>query len=169
MPGDSSTDNGVVMLDALNYWRKTGLGGHKIKAFMAVDWNNLTEVFQAIQLFGNVFLGVALPLSVQTADSWTVSDGGIYAPAGVVGGWGGHACPLMAASPQTMTCITWGERLKMSHNFLSDYAEECWVCLSTDWFSAAGNAPSQLNLAQLEADLALLESKKNLWAGKVRR
>ena len=26
-------DNGAVILDVLNYWRKTGIGGHPISAY----------------------------------------------------------------------------------------------------------------------------------------
>ena len=62
----------------------------------------------------------------------------------------------MAGSPLTFTCVTWGERLKMSHNFLLDYAEEAYVVLSPDWLNAMGEAPSNFNLGQLQADLAAL-------------
>jgi len=76
-PDDPSTDQGCSMLDMLKYWRKAGIGGHKILAFVSVDQKNLTEVAQAIMLFGNVYAGVQLPLSAQGADKWTVADGGI--------------------------------------------------------------------------------------------
>ena len=158
IPGDPTTDNGVVMLSALQWWKNTGFAGHKILAYMSVDWTNLTEVFQAIQLFGNVFYGLALPISAQSGEGWTVGLGG---PENggfntAVGGWGGHCVPVVAASPETLTCITWGQRLKMSHNFFADYAEEAYVVLSPDWFSKLGTSPTGLDLNQLTADLAVL-------------
>src|SRR5581483_817640 len=42
-PNDPSTDNGTVVQDALNYWRKTGIAGHKILAFAQVNHRNRTE------------------------------------------------------------------------------------------------------------------------------
>lgn len=157
-PGNPSTDNGVVMLDALNWWRQTGFAGHKILAYMSVDWNNLTEVFQAIQLFGNVFLGVALPVTTQGKDDWTITGQGPNGndPNAAVGSWGGHCIPIMAASPQTLSVVSWGQRLKMSHNFLSDYAEEAYVVLSPDWFSKLGESPGNFDLNALTEDLAQL-------------
>lgn len=156
IPGNPATDNGMDMLSYLKYWRSTGVGGHKIGAFLAINWLNLEEVRLAIQLLGNVYLGVLLPTWVQGLNAWTVPQGGVFGPSGQPGGWGGHCVPLVASSPETHTCITWGATLKMSHNFLQDYGEEAYAVLSQDWFDASGNAPSGLDMAQLKVDLAAL-------------
>lgn len=157
VPGDPTTDNGVVMLDALRYWKNTGFAGHRIQAYMTVNYKNLTEVFQAIQIFGNVFVGLNLPLTAQGENAWTVANGGpINNPDAAPGSWGGHCVPVMAGSPETLTCVTWGEKLKMSHNFFKDYAEEAFVILSPDWLSKLGESPSNFNLNQLVSDLAVL-------------
>ena len=37
VPGDPSTDQGGVELDVLNYYRKTGVGGHFLSAYMALQ------------------------------------------------------------------------------------------------------------------------------------
>ena len=159
VPGDPSTDQGADMLTALNYWRNTGIQvagqNHKIAGYVEVDPTNLLEVRQAIWLFGNLFTGVALPVSAQGQDDWTVPDGGIYGPAGAPGSWGGHCIPSMAESPETLTCITWAERLKMSHNFFADYCDEAYAVLSPDWFGGA-TSPSNFNIHQLREDLAAL-------------
>jgi hypothetical protein len=155
VPGDPSTDNGCVMLDALNDWRKNGVGGHKIVGYVQVDPANITQVFQAIQIFGNLFTGVQLPLSAQGESAWTVIDGGPVND-GSPGSWGGHCIPIDAASPFSRTCITWGDRLKMSPNFFFDYVDECYAVLSQEWISAGGFSPSHFDLAQLQADLAAL-------------
>ena len=155
-PNDPSSDNGCVMLDALNYWRKTGIGGHKIKAFMSIDPEDLVEVATAIWLFGNIFIGLQLPLSAQEQGAWTVADGGIYGEQGRPGSWGGHAVMCPAMSPLTITCITWGGVLKMSHNFFRDYCDEAYVMLSQDWFEKTGKSVSGFDMATLTADLALL-------------
>jgi hypothetical protein len=155
-PNDPGTDNGANMLDVLNYWRKTGIDGHKILAYVSVDPKNLTEVKQAVELFGNVYLGIQLPVSAQNERAWTVPSGGIYSAQGQPGSWGGHAIPVMAYSSKTLTCITWGARLKMSWNFFEDYTDELYAVLSQDWVAKSGVAPSKLNLAQLQTDLAAL-------------
>ena len=36
-PGDPSTDRGAYALDVLNYWRQSGIAGHRIAAYAAVD------------------------------------------------------------------------------------------------------------------------------------
>ena len=155
-PDDPSTDQGCVMLDAMKYWRKTGIGDHKIDAFVSVDWTNLGEVKSAIWLFGNLMVGIELPLSAQGADKWTVPDGGIYSPDGKPGSWGGHGTVVVAMSPITFTCITWGQTLKLSHNFWLDYVSEAYASISTDWIEKSGVSPGNLDLAALKADLAEL-------------
>jgi len=157
-PGNPNTDNGADMLTALNYWRQTGVAGHKILAFASVDWTNRDEMRAAIQIFGNVYLGVQLPLSAQGKPLWTVADGGIYTSGGEPGSWGGHCIPVMAESPETDSVITWGGITKMSHNFLTDYADEAFAVLSPEWLAANGQSPSGLDLDQLNQDLAQLPS-----------
>jgi hypothetical protein len=155
-PSDPSTDNGAAMLDVLNYWRQTGIGGHKIFAYVQLNPLNPLEVRQAVQLFGNVYMGVQLPLSAQGENAWTVPPGGTGPDDGVPGGWGGHAVPIVAVSPQSLTCVTWGSTLKMSHNFFTTYCDELYAIVSVDWIEKNGLSPSQFNLAQLEKDLAVV-------------
>lgn len=155
VPGDPSTDNGCDMLTALKYWRKTGIGGHKILAFVQVDPTKPLEWMSAIELFGNLYIGLALPLSAQNQEAWTVPDGGPEGD-GSPGSWGGHCVPIMAYSPQSLTCVTWGQTLKMSHNFFAGYCDEAYAVLSQDWLDAQQVAPSSFNLAQLQEDLAAL-------------
>lgn len=93
VPGDPSTDQGVDMLSALNYWRKTGITvgktNHKIAAYVQIDPKNRKQVQTAIMLFGNVFTGLQLPISAQPQTGWTVPDGGPFKD-GSPGSWGGH-------------------------------------------------------------------------------
>ncbi len=158
VPGDPTTDNGCVILDALNYWRKTGIAGRKIYAFLQLDpkqisKGDLTQVSQSVQIFGNCYFGVGLPISAQSQNAWTVPEGGIYTEEGQPWGWGGHAIPVVAVSPKTLTCVTWGETLKMSHNFARDYCDEAYAVLSMDWVEANGSSPSGFDFAHLQSDL----------------
>jgi hypothetical protein len=163
VPGNPSTDNGIDMLSFMNYWRKTGLmvGGqkHQILAYVSVNPKDPVEVAQAIYLFGNLFTGVALPLTAQDQEVWSVP--GQLAGNAQPGSWGGHCIPIMqydigAKYPEGLTCITWGERLVMTWDFLSTYCDEAYAVLSSEWFRTNGLAPNQFNLAQLQADLKAL-------------
>jgi len=156
-PGDPNTDNGADMLTALKYWRKIGVGNHKIEAFVALDTKKPAEIMMATWLFGNAYVGLQLPNTAQTQNRWTVADGGTHTPDGAIGSWGGHCVPVMAASPKTLTCVTWGERLKMSWNFFKNYADEAYAILSPDWIErSSGLSRSNFDLATLRADLAAL-------------
>jgi len=125
VPGNPDTDNGAVILDVLNFWRKTGIGGHKILAYVQVNPLLEDEVKTALQLFGNVYLGVQLPVSAQTTDYWAAASG----PDGQPGSWGGHAIPLVDYDKEYYV-ITWGERLMMTPTFLKNYCDEAYAVLS---------------------------------------
>jgi hypothetical protein len=163
IPGRPDTDNGCVMLDALNYWRKTGIAGHQIQAFVSIDplkgswtkstWNS-QEIMDAVWLFGTAYIGLALPNTAQGMSQWTVDPGGPFGSANAAAGsWGGHCVPIVAYSPAGLTVITWGAPLHMSWNFMRWYMDEAYGVLSQDWIEANGQAPDNFNLAQLEADL----------------
>ncbi len=155
-PSDPTTDNGADMLSALNHWRKVGMGGHKITAFVKLNARSRAEVMVANWLFGNVYAGFQLPASAQGARSWVVPDGGTTSEEGAVGSWGGHCVPIMAASPKTLTCVTWGQRLKMSWNFFHDYCDEAYAILSPDWFEKSGVSRNHFDFSSLQKDLITL-------------
>jgi hypothetical protein len=159
VPGNPSTDNGCDMLTALNYWHNTGIqignAIHKIDGYVQVDPLNALEVQTSIQIFGNVFTGIALPVSAQTQTGWTVPNGGLVGD-GSPGSWGGHCLPGMGRSPETVSFITWGARMKMSHNFFTGYVDELYAVLSLDWLESSGMSPSGLDLAQLQADIKVV-------------
>ena len=163
IPGNPLTDNGVVMLDALRYWRNAGVFGNKIQAFASVDLTNYTEVRQAIWLFGNIFLGIQLPLSAQQGDMWTVPVDGPIGD-GAPGSWGGHCVPVTAyhvrpnptsdvANRKTYTVITWGQAMKMSHNFMTTYGDEAYVLLDLGWLQSSGKSVGGFDLGTLQNDL----------------
>jgi hypothetical protein len=162
VPGQPNTDNGCVITTALQYWQTTGFAGHEIVTSLSLDMNDIAagdfdEVQLAISLFGNVMIGVQLPLSAENQTAWIVGDGGPNAGGNnAPGSWGGHCVPLVAGSPLTKTCVTWGSVLKMSNNFFMDYCDEAYAIVTTDWLESTQASPSQLDLQQLETDLNAL-------------
>ena len=150
IPGDPSTDNGCDMLTALNYWRQTGIAGHKIAAFISIDPMNLPELRTAIYLFGNVYFGVQLPLSAQGQSKWVVvGTAGNNTP----GSWGGHCFCSVGFNPSIFMNITWGQELNMAYDYPATYADEAYAVLTHDWIKQDGYSPSGFNLAQLQTDL----------------
>ena len=110
-PGKPSSDKGAIELDVLKYWRKTGIGGHKISAFAAVAPKTHVHVQQATYLFGGVYLGIALPIAAQSLlDAGRPWDLPNRRPGAdwLAGSWGGHAVPVVAYDQNWLTIITWG-------------------------------------------------------------
>ena len=158
-PATGANDNGCNILDVLNYARKTGVGGHKISAFMSIDPKNHDEVKIAIQLFGGIDIGLALPLSAQSevGQTWTVPTTGLTGD-GAPGSWGGHCVPTVAYfADQSLTVVTWGALQQMTWEFWDAYCDEVYAIISPDWVAKNGANPQGFNLAQLQADLAALK------------
>ena len=155
VPGNPGTDNGAVELDVLNYWRKTGLSGKKIAAYVATEPQNLVHVKAAIELFGGCYIGLALPISAQSQKVWSVPSGGLHGN-GTPGSWGGHAVWVLAYDTHTLTCITWGKLQKMTWQFWGNFCDEAYGILSPDWIKKSGKSPSGFDINQLMTDLNLI-------------
>jgi hypothetical protein len=154
-PRNPASDRGTNYLDALNYWRKTGIAGHKILGFVSTCLRNRTELMLAIALLGNAAIGLSLPITAHDQEVWDVPKGGAVGD-GAPGSWGGHGVPVVDYSPEGPICVTWGREKLMTWNFWSIYADENYAVLSPDWIESIGKAPSGFNVAQLEADLGRL-------------
>ena len=232
IPGNAATDQGAVELDVLNFWRQQGIAGHKIAAYVSFSPQNFEHARQAINIFGGIYIGLALPLSAQTQEVWDVPSfvsrvaafirrrgvspdetvhnhsrisrprllecGGstpLSLPASAVstsadstsssspkssslkpftsgglsnrqppassfqndftpGSWGGHAVPVLAYDSDTLTCITWGAKKRMTWEFFARYCDESYAPLSPDWLNTQGKTPEGFDLNALQADLA---------------
>lgn len=160
-PANPATDQGGVELDCLNSWRQTGVAGHKISAYAALQrkpggligkiagssWRH--GVMNAVYYFGGAYIGVALPNTAQDQPSWQlVSKTGDGEP----GSWGGHAIPIVAYDAEGVTVITWGALLKASWDFIDAYCDEAYAALAPE-IVGAGRSPEGFDITQLEADL----------------
>jgi hypothetical protein len=150
-PKTGKNDNGAVETDVLNFWRKSGIAGHKIFAYAGLEPKNHNHVQEAVYLFGGCYIGLSLPLSAQTQKVWSVPPGGITGQ-GAPGSWGGHAVPVVAYNATGITVVTWGALKKMTWGFWDAYCEESYAIISPD-FIKAGKTPIGFNLAALQADL----------------
>jgi hypothetical protein len=159
-PATGANDNGAVEIDVLNYWRQTGIAGHKIGAYMSLEPANHTHVMDSVFIFGGCYIGVQLPTSAkaqtQNHQPWSVPPGGPTGD-GQPGSWGGHAIPVVAYDARGVTVVTWGALQTMTWSFWETYCEEAYAILSTDYLSGKKVTPQGFNLKQLQADLADLK------------
>ncbi len=152
VPGDESTDTGARCLDALNYLRKVGVGGHTCLAFAKVDPKHTTMVKAALWLFGGLYTGLALPLTAQKQSVWSIDTNGTRGK-GAPGSWGGHAVNFVGGATKRYELITWGALKDATLGFVQTYCDEMYALCSLDWVDGTKTAPNGFNLAQLEADL----------------
>lgn len=163
VPGNESTDNGANELDVLNYWRQTGFANHKIAAFAAVNPQNETEVKQAINLFGGVYIGLAMPLAWQGSEVWDAPASGLLARLyraafgdsdWTPGSWGGHAVPVLSYDETEYTPITWGSAAyRITKAGFSTFCDECYAIVTQDFIAANGHDPQGFDVNALLADL----------------
>jgi hypothetical protein len=158
-----ANDNGAQEIDVLNYWRQTGIAGHKIQAFVALEPANHTHIMDGTSIFGGCYIGLALPntakAQTQNHQPWSVTPAGTTGD-GAPGSWGGHAVPVVAYDARSLTVVTWGALQTMTWGFWAAYCDEAYAILSPDFLEKkAGQtvAPSGFNLAQLLEDLADLK------------
>jgi len=151
-PRTGANDNGAVELDVLNYWRNTGIAGHKIAAFVALEPSNHQHIMDSVYIFGGCYIGVQLPVSAQEQKVWTVPPEGTTGR-GKPGSWGGHAVPVVAYDPRGLTVVTWGQLLRMTWSFWEAYCDEAFAILSPDYLTAKLKTPAGFDLKALQSDL----------------
>lgn len=147
------TDTGRELSQILNYMQSTGLEGDKIMGSAAVNLKNHAERDAAHWLFGGLYLAVALPITAQTQQIWSVvpGDSADAAP----WSWGGHCVPTVGRWTDRWQIVTWGARLNMTENFMRTYVVEAHVAITLDWLNAQDDSPIPgVNLDLLEKDMA---------------
>jgi hypothetical protein len=155
------------MLSVLKYWRKTGIGKDKITAFAALEPKNNVQAEDAINLFGNAYIGLALPNFAVPPDTnfldipWVVPAGGPTGSNAAPNPQNGHCIPAVGYDQRQLYVVTWGALKTMSWQFYDAYADEAFAVLSNDWISQkVGTSPSGFDLAALEQDLQAVTSAK---------
>ena len=154
VPGDPATDRGALCADVLRYWLTTGMatpdgGPDTLTGAASLAPRDASAVRRAIAIFGNLYAGVALPLSAQSEDVWSATGD---AP----GSWGGHCVPLVGFNGVGPICVTWGALKQMTWDWWATYAEEAYALLSPDWLRFSGTNPAGIDWTRLEADMRAL-------------
>lgn len=130
-PGDNPTDQGTYVIDAMSWWRKTGIAGHRILAYASLDPSNLTLIKQAIALFGTVGIGFNFPASAMSqfnqGKPWDVVSGSPIE--------GGHYVTAGAYDPTYIKTVTWAAEQLMTYAFWRKYVDEVWVPIDDEMVS----------------------------------
>lgn len=149
-PSDPSTDQGWDLLTALAYWQKTGMRGHKIGAYVAVNPKHHNMVRAATYLFGGLYIALELPTTAQDETVWSATSA---AP----GSWGGHCVTVQAILGDRPVCRTWGYAQPMTWAFFDKYCTEAYAIISPDYLSS-GKTIAGLDVASLNADLQIVRA-----------
>lgn len=155
--GNNPTDNGTVMLDALNYRRKIGILGRRIEGYAALDPQNTAQVCQAIYLFVGIDSGLDFPQSAMdqffAGKAWDVvrHDGGIQ---------GGHCVYVCGYDADGVYCITWGKVQFITWAFWKKYFVEAYSVLSPYVLDVKGLTPAGYGVDVLRNALGLLAHRK---------
>lgn len=153
-PATGENDNGAVELDVLNWWFKTGIAGHRIESYAAVNIANHDLIKAAAWLFDGLYIGVALPASAQNQPSWEYrpETGSQAYP----GSWGGHCVNVVDYDDSGVTVVTWGKTLHVSWDFWDHYVDEAYAIISPDEFTSGGKTVEGFDVKALQSDLRSL-------------
>lgn len=150
-------DDGLVMLDSMNYWVTNGLkcsDGHtyQLYGFASLNPQNIQELQYSIYLLYGAAIGLQLPQSAMdqfnAGEIWDVVSG-----SPIIGGHGVAGCGFDSVGPY---CYTWGGTQHMTWDFFTTYVDEAYApVMSKDAWLATDPANPALfeQYAQLIAAL----------------
>jgi len=141
-------DNGLVMLSTLKYWRKTGMGDHKLETFTTLEEKDHDDVKRAISMFGGAYLG----FNVQDAAISDLEHHRIWTPGPTDGG--GHCVVAIAYTPMLIGVLTWGEFQWATWDWWDKMVDESYVLLPPE-AKESDFAPG-FDYATLQTDLTAI-------------
>lgn len=152
----------VSMLTALKFWRKTGIGNHRIHSFMSAGHARADMLRGVIFLFGAAYLGLDLPNFTMAgtpdqilATPWEIPSN-IAPQDAAPNESNGHCVAAVGYDEQFIYVVTWGTLKSMSWDFFLRYTDEAYAVLSADWVQQNKQSPSGFDLTTLERDLHLV-------------
>ncbi|MHB1938063.1 MAG: hypothetical protein ACYCOR_15955 [Acidobacteriaceae bacterium] len=153
----------VSMLDALKYWRNTGIGNHRVHSFVNARAQNEGQLRGIVHLFGSAYIGLDLPKFVLVGDPtgwtgipWTV-PASVSAEDAAPQPANGHCVTAIGYGEDGVYVVTWGALKTMSWEFYNRYSIELYAVLSSDWVCGDQVSPSGFDLTSLQRDLSLVQ------------
>lgn len=144
--------NGYYVLDRLKWWRRRGMFGSSIAAFVALTGDH-DLIRSAINIFGHCDIGLSMPVAWQNGDVWDVGPGRAYE----YGSWGGHSVPLLGYETRGGTIFyyacTWGHIVLITKQAIDAYCDELYASILPEWLALDNVTPSGFDMAALLKDL----------------
>jgi len=99
--GTAATDNGVVLLDLMEYWVRNPVAGFQLDCFFRIGYQDPTHLATALQ-FGPLLIGAELTETCMATDTWDAkaADDPLIR--------GGHCFLLLSDSPGGGNGKSWG-------------------------------------------------------------
>lgn len=146
-------DSGLVMLDSLNEWRKTGWTAagkvYMIYAYAQIDKSNHNELMYSVYLLRGAYTGFSVPQSAMdqfnAGKPWTVVQGSPII--------GGHCVYIVAYNATGPICVTWGAKQQMTWAFWDAYFDEAYAVIDAQdpWMNPATDP---VNVSVLSQELS---------------
>jgi hypothetical protein len=155
----SPTDEGCVIAEVLQTWRRGGLfemagATNQISLYAPFDHQDQTEFCQVIAFTGGAYLGIQCPQSAQQQFAKQLHNGQLVPWTGVDGSpvAGGHCIVAVGYVAEGLLCVSWGGVVLVTWSFLAKYCDEAWALISQE-LGEKGADTLGLDTAQLAADL----------------
>lgn len=156
--------NCVSMADALKFWRKVGIGHHRVHSYVSLGRARQAELCAVIYLFGSAYVGLDLPNFAYTGDPQKIADIPWQIPPSVSTqdsepqSSNGHCVAAIGYDDQVVYVVTWGRLKKMTWEFFLRYVDEAYAVLSTDWVQHNIECPSGFDISTLDQDLSRISA-----------
>jgi hypothetical protein len=149
---DDPSDSGVCLQDVLKQWRKIGIAGRKIGAWMDVRPTNVRHMQQAITWFDGLDCGWLLPdawLNAPPGQKWDVGPGVTVNPNN------GHCMPVIDYNAWGVLAVTWAGLQWISWAGVALVCDEAHVIASPDQINPlTGQTPQGWALPSMLANLS---------------
>ena len=158
----------VSMVDALKYWRKNGIGNHRVHSFVSAGQAKPTDMRAIIFLFGSAYLGLDLPRFAFTGDPQLVPDIPWDIPPSASPQesapqiQNGHCVAAIGYDDQVVYTVSWGRLKTMTWDFFDRYTDEVYAVLSADWVQHDLKCPSGFDVSTLQRDLYRVTSPPSI-------
>lgn len=151
----------VSMLDALKFWRKRGIGNHRIHSYMSARHAKPDTLRGVVFLFGAAYVGLDLPDFAMSGGPTQMLETPWEIPADASPQSiapqekNGHCVAVIGYDEKAIYVVTWGTLKAMSWDFFVRYTDEVYAVLSIDWAQQDKQSPSGFDMPTLERDLSL--------------
>lgn len=156
-PETGANDDGTILLDELNHWRRDGLarpgqpGRDYLTAYGAIDPRDRDGIKRAICFLGGALVGVQVPngfLSLPRGATWDWGAIADHTPAG------GHAIAIGGYDAAGIWFNTWGARTFMPWSTFERIADEAYGLFSRqNWLTIPGLSPLGEDVDALVAEM----------------